>query len=48
MKNKKHTKQQRQEVEKALEYLIAEGFVVKIGNEYRLKTQEELNEELSV
>jgi hypothetical protein len=48
MKNKKHTKQQRKEVEKALEYLIAEGFVVKIGDEYRLKTEEELTKELSL
>lgn len=47
MKKNKHTKQQRQEVKKALDYLIAEGFVVKVGNKYRLKTEEEISKEIN-
>jgi hypothetical protein len=43
----KHTKQQRKEVEKALEYLIAEGFVIKVGGEYRLKSDKEIAKELA-
>jgi hypothetical protein len=39
-------KQKKKEVEKALQYLIDEGFVVKIGNEYRLKEDSEINKEL--
>lgn len=35
-------------VKKKLDYLIAEGMVVQIGNKYRLKTQKELNEELAL
>lgn len=33
-------------VTKALDYLIAEGMVVKEGNNYRLKTEKELELEL--
>jgi hypothetical protein len=33
-------------VRKKLDYLIAEGMVVQIGNKYRLKTQKEINNEL--
>lgn len=40
-------KQKVKAVEKALQYLIAEGFVVKVGNEYRLKTEEELQKEIN-
>ncbi len=47
MKKTKHTKQQRQKVKQALEYLIAEGFVVKVGNKYRLKTEEEIAKEIN-
>lgn len=39
-------KQQIKEVKKALEYLISEGFVEQIGDEYRLKTQDELETEI--
>lgn len=33
-------------VKKKLDYLIAEGMVIQIGNKYRLKTQKELDDEL--
>jgi hypothetical protein len=33
-------------VRKKLDYLIAEGMVIQIGNKYRLKTQKEINNEL--
>lgn len=39
-------KQKVKEVEKALQYLIDEGFVIKVGDEYRLKNENELNNEL--
>ena len=39
-------KQQIKEVKKALEYLINEGFVEQVGDEYRLKTKEELKKEI--
>lgn len=36
----------RRQVSASLNYLIKEGMVVKIGDRYRLKTQEELRKEL--
>jgi hypothetical protein len=39
-------KQKVKQVEKALQYLIDEGFVVKVGDEYRLKEDCEINKEL--
>jgi hypothetical protein len=33
-------------VRKKLDYLVAEGMVVQIGNKFRLKTQKELDEEI--
>lgn len=39
-------KQQIKEVKKALEYLINEGFVEQVGDEYRLKTKKELEKEI--
>ena len=39
-------KQQIKEVKKALEYLINEGFVEQVGDEYRLKTDKELKGEI--
>jgi hypothetical protein len=39
-------KQQIKEVKKALEYLINEGFVEQVGDEYRLKTDNELEKEI--
>ena len=39
-------KQQIKEVKKALEYLINEGFVEQVGDEYRLKTDNELQKEI--
>jgi hypothetical protein len=35
-----------EEMMQSLQYLIDEGFVVQIGDRYRLKTQEELEQEL--
>jgi hypothetical protein len=40
-------KQKRVAVIKALDYLIAEGMVVKEGKNYRLKTKKEQQEELN-
>jgi|688.fasta_scaffold1062692_2 hypothetical protein len=34
-------------VRKKLDYLVAEGMVVQIGDKFRLKTQKELNSELA-
>lgn len=43
------TKQQKKKaVEQALEYLIAEGFVVKEGDKYRHKTDKEIKKEMEV
>ena len=39
-------RQQVKEVKKAMQYLIAEGFVEQIGDEYRLKTKKELESEI--
>lgn len=39
-------KQQYEAVQKHMEYLVAEGIAVKIGNEYRLKTKKEIKQEL--
>lgn len=38
----------RQEIQQALDYLMAEGFVVKIDDKYRLKTEIENQKELEV
>jgi hypothetical protein len=35
------------QVQSALDYLIAEGIAIKIGDGYRLKTKKELQEEMS-
>lgn len=41
------TKQQKREaVEQALKYLVAEGFVVKEGDQYRYKTNKEIKKEM--
>jgi len=40
---KKETKKQ---VKKALDYLLAEGVIVKIGHRYRMKTKKEIETEL--
>jgi hypothetical protein len=41
------TKQQKHKaIEQALEYLIAEGFVVKEGDQYRYKTDKEMKKEM--
>jgi isocitrate dehydrogenase len=39
-------KETRRLVKNALDYLIAEGVVVKIGNKYRMKTKKEIAREL--
>lgn len=39
-------KQKKEEIKKVLKYLIAEGFVVKVGDSYRYKTKKELKEDL--
>ncbi len=33
-------------VRKKLEYLVAEGMVLQVGDKFRLKTEEELNDEM--
>jgi hypothetical protein len=35
-------------VRKKLEYLIKEGMVLQVDNKFRLKTEEELDEEMTV
>lgn len=40
-------KQKVKAVKKTLQYLIDEGFVVQEGDEYRLKTEEEIQEEIN-
>lgn len=39
-------KELKKAIKQTLDYMIAEGMVVKIGNEYRLKTKKELQKEL--
>lgn len=39
-------KEKKKAVKETLKYLIAEGFVVKVGSKYRLKTKEELSNDL--
>jgi hypothetical protein len=39
-------KQKKEEIVQVLDYLIAEGFVVKEGNKYRYKTDKELKNEM--
>jgi triphosphoribosyl-dephospho-CoA synthetase len=34
------------EVQKCLDYMMSEGFVVKIGSKYRIKTQQEIQQEV--
>ena len=40
--------EKREQIQQALDYMIAEGMVKKIGNGYRLKTERELEEEMNV
>jgi len=39
-------KQKRKQVQQALDYMIAEGMVVKVKGGYRLKTEKELEQEM--
>lgn len=39
-------KEQEEYVQQKLDYLIAEGMVVKVGNKYRKKTKKEQQQEL--
>ena len=39
-------REKKKAIKDALKYLLTEGFVVKIGNKYRLKTKKELNSDL--
>jgi DNA-binding FadR family transcriptional regulator len=40
--------EKREQIQQALDYMIAEGMVKKVGNGYRLKTERELEEEMNV
>jgi hypothetical protein len=46
MKKQNSTKETQRLVKLALDYLITEGVVVKVGHKYRLKTKQEIQEEL--
>lgn len=39
-------KEKREQVQQALDYMIAEGMVVKVRGGYRMKTERELEEEM--
>lgn len=39
--------EKREQVQQTLDYLIAEGMVVKVRGGYRLKTEQELEEEMN-
>ena len=39
-------KQKREQVQQTLDYMIAEGMVVKVKGGYRLKTERELEQEM--
>lgn len=39
-------KEKREQVQQTLDYMIAEGMVVKVKGGYRLKTERELEEEM--
>ena len=41
-------KQKREQVQQTLDYMIAEGMVVKVKGGYRLKTEQELEEEMAL
>jgi len=41
-------KQKREQVQQTLDYMIAEGMVVKVKGGYRLKTERELEEEMAL
>jgi len=41
-------KEKREQVQQTLDYMIAEGIVVKVKGGYRLKTERELEEEMSL
>lgn len=41
-------KEKREQVQQALDYMIAEGMVKKVRGGYRLKTERELEEELAL
>lgn len=39
-------KEKKEQIQQTLDYLIAEGMVVKVRGGYRLKTEQELEEEM--
>ena len=41
-------KEKREQVQQTLNYMIAEGMVVKVKGGYRLKTERELEEEMTL
>lgn len=41
-------KEKREQVQQTLDYMIAEGMVVKVKGGYRLKTERELEEEMAL
>jgi len=46
MKKQNNKKETERLVKHALDYLIAEGVVVKVGHRYRMKTEQEIQKEL--
>ena len=41
-------KQKREQIQQTLDYMIAEGMVLKVKGGYRLKTERELEEEMAM